>query len=124
MNIHQFLEVINANRELLGDPREEFGTGCPLRVAMVVHFGCPCVDYWIELFHGPSGRRLPINPDPERAADFLGLDETFTGAVANGWDVGKFYDDSEGTDWNYAFAGFLIGFTLRPTETLRQLTAG
>lgn len=123
MNIHQFLEVLHANRDLLGKPTEEFGTGCPLRVAMSVNWGCPCVDYWVELFHGRYLNRRAINPDPERAADLLGLDEIFTKAVAVAWDRGTFWNDNDGEKgWNYEFAGFLIGFTL--STPLPRLTAG
>jgi hypothetical protein len=90
---------------------------------MSVHFGCPCIDYWVELFHGKSWERKAINPDPDRAADFLGLNEVFTDGVVKGWDSGTFYDDEgDWLDWNFAFAGFLIGVTLRPAPP--QLTAG
>lgn len=118
MNIDEFISVIDANRELLGNPKKGEDFGCPLRVAMLVNFGCPCIDCWIELYHGKPGQREPINPDPESASDFLGMDEEFTRAVADAWDDGNLW---WAEDFNTTFAGFLIGVSLRPAPL--QLTA-
>ena len=131
MNIQQFLEVIYTNRDLLGDVRElavpedthcmSAHKGCPLRTAMVVH--CDVSTQWEQLFMTEAGLPVAINPDPELAAHLLGLNEVFTDGIVKGWDSGTFYDDEgDWLDWNFAFAGFLVGVSLRPAPL--QLTSG
>ncbi len=127
MTIHEFLEVIYANRDLLAkpglvlDPEDTHPaavhTGCPLRAAMVVC--CPLSIMQERLFMMESGKCVSINPDPDDAARYLYLDSTFTTALANAWDMGRFYGDTE--EFELEFAGFLIGFTLLPAPL--QLTA-
>lgn len=114
MNIDEFISVVNANRELLGKPKKDEDSGCPLRVAMLVC--CPKDICDTELWYLDADD--PINPDPESASDFLDMNEEFIQAVADAWDVGNLRWSK---DFIPAFAGFLIGVSLRPAPL--QLTA-
>ena len=124
MTFRDFLTIIYANRDLLGDCGEmvnpedthpaAFCKGCPLRAAMVVHFGCPCIDYWVHLYGGNANKRYPVNPDPQCAAKYLKLDHFFTQAVADAWDGYIYLDAEADDDWRKQFAGALISVTLRP----------
>lgn len=125
MSIDQFLEVIYANRELLGSPLEQLNPedthpaavckGCPLRVALVVHTG-----WGPQLYMWEDGKCIGLNPDPQEAAHYLNMEEVFTEALVYGWDDGKFFGDEE--DFNTEFSGFLVGVSLRPAPL--QLTSG
>ena len=125
MNLQQFLEVIDANRELLGSPLEKLDPedthpsapckGCPLRVALVVSAG-----WGPNLYIWQDGECVGVNPCPQEAAHYLKMEEEFTTALANGWDNNLFYGETE--EFGLEFSGFLIGLSLRPAPL--QLTSG
>jgi hypothetical protein len=129
MSVEDFLAILYANRDLLGDCSElavpedthcmSAHKGCPLRAAMVVH--CPVVLQWKQLFMTEKGRPVAINPDPQEAGDLLGLDFFFTQALADAWDGFVYLDAEADDDWRKQFAGALIGITLR--TPLLELTA-
>lgn len=129
MNIHQFLEIIYDNRDLLGSPLEKLDPedthpqaaykGCPLRVALMVHQ--PNSIWTQQLFTWEKGECIGVNPCPQEAAHYLQIEGTFTLGLSNAWDIGRIYDDYVESEWNYAFAGFLVGITLRPVPL--ELTA-
>lgn len=122
MTFGEFLEVIYANRDLLGDPRElvipedthcmAAHKGCPLRTAMVVC--CPVSVQWKQLFMAHQGMVIGVDPCPEEAARLLDLDFFFTQALANAWDGYVYLDAEADDDWRKQFAGMLIGTSLRP----------
>lgn len=114
MNIDEFISVVNANRELLGKPKKDEDSGCPLRVAMLMYCPKDICDTELWLYDASD----PINPDPETTAGYLDMDAEFTRAVADAWDDGNLW---WAEDFNTTFAGFLIGVSLRPAPL--QLTA-
>jgi hypothetical protein len=92
------------------DPEE--GVGCPLWVYTNITAE-PQVYAKLCFLHGDEDE--PCNPNPAQVAHAFDLPEAFTWGLASGWDYGV-YDECEGAwdDRLYQFAGYLIGFTLRP----------
>lgn len=126
MTLGDFLEVIYANRDLLGelgepvDPKDTYPfspcKGCPLRAAMVCQLPIG-FNYFLELFLGGKA----VNPCPISASRTLDLDLFFTQALANAWDGYVYLDAEADDDWQKQFAGMLIGTSLRPAPL--ELTA-
>ena len=112
MDAREFIEIIKENEHLLDNTREKHQdeeTGCPLRVALM--FVDSAQEYLDMILQW--GRWM--DPDPTEVAQVLELDDTYAHAVANGWDMGRFYGDEESeSELLLQFSGFLTSVVLRP----------